>query len=391
MSEADAAPLRLLLGATVEATVRHFMLDQAEYLQAEGLDVHIFCSGCACETPGADSPGSATKVQLYDIDMRRDVSVVHDVRSLRAIHRLVKELSPDVLMVGTPKAGLLAMLAGALAGVSVRIYVVRGLRLEGLTGLAALISRLTERVACHLATHVLCVSPSLGDELIARRITDRQRVVVLGAGGSNGVRTEHFRPPTALERDLARRMARVPTEARVVGFAGRLTPDKGVDDLTAAVRAAHTLNPNVHLLIAGAADTVHPLPVQSELALAEPWCTRLGQLEDMRAFYWALDAFCLPSLREGMPNVNLEAAACGLPVITTRATGCRDSVVDGVTGFVVGVHEPDQLARTLSMILGNAHLSAAIGEAGRQRVVDDFDQRRVWARTLSFIREAGGR
>lgn len=371
-------------------TARHFMIRQAEDFQREGLDLHIFCDGCTNEAIYR-SVSTSSGVRLHDVPMSRDVEIARDVRSFRAIRRLMKYVDPDVLMVGTPKAGLLGILAGAVAGVRVRIYIVRGLRLESLSGPSAFFNLQVERIVCRLATHVLSVSPSLRDELVVRRITRRDRVVVLGSGGSNGVDTKYFRPPTESERAFARRTLGVPPGAHVVGFAGRLTPDKGVDDLLAAMREVSFADPRAHLLIAGTVDSVRPLSKKSQLAFSAQWCTPLGHLEDIRTFYWALDVFCLPSYREGMPNASLEAAACGLPVITTRATGCRDSVIDGETGVLVDVGAPDQLASAIMAMLDNADLAELMAKAGRARTVDDFDQHGVWRRTLEFIQRAAGR
>jgi len=108
----------------------------------------------------------------------------------------------------------------------------------------------------------------------------------------------------------------------------------------------------------------------------------------MNQFYWSLDIFCLPSLREGMPNVNLEAAACGLPVVSTNATGCRDSVVDGVTGLLAKPSDPEELLVALSRLLNNRSLRNAMGIESRTWVVQHFDEREVryalniWLRTL---------
>ena len=104
----------------------------------------------------------------------------------------------------------------------------------------------------------------------------------------------------------------------------------------------------------------------------------MTDVTDVVDLYRAMDIFCLPSLREGFPNVVLEAAACGLPVITTTATGCRDSVRPE-TGWVSCAGDPHDLARCLIAALTNPGARSAMGTAGREWVERDFERRHIQA------------
>jgi glycosyltransferase involved in cell wall biosynthesis len=97
----------------------------------------------------------------------------------------------------------------------------------------------------------------------------------------------------------------------------------------------------------------------------------------MPEFYAALDIFCLPSHREGFPNVNLEAAATGLPVVTTTATGCIDSIRTGVDGILVPPRNPDALALAIEELVRDSSLRHTYGQQGRDRVIELFDERRI--------------
>lgn len=379
-------PQRILLGATSVTTVDHFVAEQASFLAGHGLQIHIFCDGCS-NTTQQDTGGG---VFLHHVPMRRSFSPIPDIRSLIRIVRLTHQLQPDTIFVGTPKAGLLGLIAGVVVGVSRRVYLVRGLRLEGLHGLARRVSHLSELVSFSLASEVVCVSPSLRDELLKLGRVKASKVKVLGAGSSHGVDTTHFRPPSPHERRESRETLNIPHDAEVIGFAGRLTPDKGIGVLLSAVSRMREQRPDSQLilLIAGKEDETQPLSASVKTRFSQPWCQLVGDQHDLQSFYWALDLFCLPSFREGMPNVNLEASASGLPVVTSSATGCRDSVIPGITGQTVEPGDVEALIDSLLELLAAPGKRAVLGVNARQFACANFERSKVNSLYLEFLKES---
>jgi glycosyltransferase involved in cell wall biosynthesis len=104
-----------------------------------------------------------------------------------------------------------------------------------------------------------------------------------------------------------------------------------------------------------------------------------GERVDLPPVYAAMDVVCLPSYREGLPVVLMEAAAMAKPVVATNIRGCRDVVTDGVTGLLVPPHDPEALARALLQVLRDADLARRMGQAARVRAETVYDQRRVFA------------
>jgi glycosyltransferase involved in cell wall biosynthesis len=96
---------------------------------------------------------------------------------------------------------------------------------------------------------------------------------------------------------------------------------------------------------------------------------------------------CLPSLREGVPKVLIEAAACGRPIVTTDAPGCREIVRHGENGLLVPVHNSIALADALRVIALNADIRMTMGRRGREIVVAEFSSERVIGETLGVYRE----
>jgi len=267
----------------------------------------------------------------------------------------------------------------------VRVYLLRGLRLEGQQGLAAAISWIAERLTCSVASAVLSVSSSLRDEVSRRRIVAQDKVVVLGQGSSKGVDPQKFHPVPESERRVARRALGFDDSDLVVGFVGRLTADKGIGCLVRAIELLRDHHPHSKLLIVGEADEASPLQVHETHILSKPWVFRLPYVDDLPAAYQAMDVFCLPSIREGFPNVSLEAAASGVPVVTTFATGCRDSVIDGETGLLVPSHDPVALGEALNQLLASAALRRTMGERGRKWATSQFDQSLVWGAVAEWL------
>jgi len=176
-------------------------------------------------------------------------------------------------------------------------------------------------------------------------------------------------------------------DALVVGFAGRLNRDKGLGWLKEAMEDLVTQVPEAELWVAGGIDG----DSGSSTALTEPqqpWCHILGHVDRMPDFYKAIDVFCLPSLREGFPNVNLEAAATSIPVVTTDATGCIDSVADGESGLVVPKRDASALAMALATLLTDPALRRRMGTAGRRRVLAAWRSESVWQRTAELLQQA---
>ena len=383
-----AAPTRrIVFGTTVPVTARFFLVDQMKFLAGHGWKVHLVTS------PGVDLDairailGGSDGITLHEIQMERRPSVGQDIAALRAWVRVLREVEPDVVMVGTPKAGLLGVIAARWAGVRNRIYLVHGLRLEGMAGLRAVIAAVAERAACMAATQVVCVSPSLKAAMVRRRLVNPLKCRVLADGSPNGVDLVRFHPPSPLDRYAARRLFGIPAGSYVVGFAGRLTSDKGVADLLAAMEVVREGCPEALLIVAGAQDSAAPLPEATTHLLSRSGVREIGHWEDMPTFFHALDLFCLPSYREGMPTVNLEAAASGVPVVTTSATGCIDSLVDGETGRVAPMRDPTALARVICELHADHSMRARMGLAGRAWVEARFPQQTVWRAQLRFLND----
>lgn len=350
---------------------------QLAYMRERGFDVSVIASPDPRMAMVAEREG----VRVIELPMERAISPLADLATLRRLVRTLRELRPEIVNAGTTKAGLLGMLAAKIAGVPVRVYVLRGLRLETQRGARRALLTGTERIATACSNWVVCNSESLRGRFVGMGIGRAEETSILGNGSSNGVLAESF-IATPARRELAeaeRRRFGIPDGAPVVGLVGRLAGDKGVDALLPVLRVASRARPDLHLLLVGDFDEADLPPAELVDALrAHPRVSITGYVDDPAPYYLLMDVLVFPSLREGFPNVPLEAACAEVPVAGYRATGTVDAVLDGETGTLVELGDTDALGEAIGAYLTDGATRVAHGRAARERAERDFSPQRVW-------------
>jgi glycosyltransferase involved in cell wall biosynthesis len=309
------------------------------------------------------------------VPIKRTISPWADVVSLVRLWWLLTVRAPDLTEFSTPKAGLLGSIASLMAGVPRRVYLLRGLKLESTTGLKRQILLVTEKVAAMCSQVVLCNSESMRSEALALGIAQADKLKVLGNGSSNGVDLARFSPGPS---DVRERLG-IPAGAPIVGFVGRLTKDKGVPELIEAFVAILKRVPDAHLLLVGWFDAAEDALDQSVRKRIEkhPRIHCTGYASDTAPYYRAMDVMVLPTWREGFPNAVLEAAATGIPVVTTLCTGSRDSVIPEVTGFLIPPGYPEAISEAVLKLLLNPERRMRMGAAARRWVLEHYTNERV--------------
>jgi len=351
---------------------------QGAYLKERGFDVHCISS------PGEllDKFAQREGVPVYPVTMHRAISVGADAVAGIRLLGLFRRLRPDIVHGTTPKAAALALIASRILGVPVRIYHAAGLRWWTLTGARRRLTMLGEKIGCSMAHLVICASPSVREAMVAHGLCPAEKAVVLGSGHTNGVEVEHRFNPERFDADTLTRMRAqfgIPAGAVVAGFVGRLVRDKGIEELAAAWQLVRDQVPSLHLLLVGHFEKWDPVSQEARHLLeTDPRVHLAGWLEDVIPAYAAMDMCVLPSHREGLPTVALEANAMRLPVIAADAIGSVDAVVDGVTGRLVPVDNAEALAAAIRRYADDPELRGRHGDAGRERVCREFSRPVIW-------------
>jgi len=353
------------------------MQGQLQYLRDNGFDAMVISPAGKQLEQAACIEG----VSAIEVPMVRKIAPLSDLVTLWRLWCIMRALRPTITNVGTPKAGLLAGFAAWLSRVPCRFYTLRGLRFETTKGLTRRILVCADRLSCRLAHRVICVSKSVRDKAIASGLAGRERTVVFGSGSSNGVDVSHFEPTPKMTRHAAelRSELGIPWHAPVVGFVGRLTRDKGVPELAEAFLRLSEAFPNLRLLLLGPFEDEDPLPVETRRFLqTHPNVISRGLIDDPAPYYPLMDVLVLPSHREGLPNVLLEAQAAGIPVVAAGATGNVDAVIHGETGLLFPVGDIGALAERVTRLFSDRALANKLALAGQDRIKREFRQVDVW-------------
>ncbi len=370
---------RLVFVTTVPITLEAFFRGQFVYWKQKGFEV------IATSSPGTELEALRDRepVTVFPVRMIRGLSPISDLLAILRLYWLFKRLKPEIVHASTPKAGFVGMIAATLTGVPVRVFTLRGLMSE-MDGRLKAVLRWMEKLTCWLAHAVTANSRSVAKMSVNNRLCDQEKLLVLGHGSSNGVdASDVFNPENTLITctNALRAEYGVPESAKVIGFVGRIVKDKGIFELANAWVTLRRKHLDSYLMIVGKPEARNEALRRviddwehDERVVFTEWVPR----ERMATHYGIMDILALPTYREGFPNVVLEAAAMGVPVVATRVTGCLDAVVDGVTGTLVPAKDPVALADAIEKYIVDPELRRQHGQAGRIRALNDFRPEMIW-------------
>lgn len=337
--------------------------------------MHVACSDSEYINEYARNQG----FEYITTPVNRSISIKDDIGSIIRLCKYIRSNKIDIVVGHTPKGGLLGMVAAWLSGVPNRIYFRHGLVYETSYGLKRAILKNVDRLASACATKVVCVSPSVLRRSTEDHLASKNKQIILGEFGTcNGVDTLGQFNPSLLDQTRLKCLRKdlgIKSGDFIIGYSGRLVRDKGIIELVNAFGRLENAD-NCKLLLVGMFEQRDALPTEIQKRIKDD--VRIiytGFVNGGMEYYYSLmDVYVLASYREGFPTGVLEAQAMARPVITTRVTGCCDSIVDGVTGLFAD-NDADDLRDKIDEIRLDHKIN---GENGRRWVVDHFDSRSIW-------------
>lgn len=318
--------------------------------------------------------------------VRRSLNPIRELFLIAWLARCLRRERADLIHAFTIKPAIYGSLAARLAGVRASANAVAGMGYVFTSDdVLATALRPAVRALMRLAFDDASARLILQNEddlawFRAQRVVDNTRIRLIPG---SGVDLKRFSPGAA---------DRGSGQFRVL-LAARLLWDKGVGEFVEAARRLKSSGAAAQFLLAGNPDPGNPAAVP-EAAIRgwerEGLVEWLGHVDDMPALLSTVHAVVLPSYREGLPKTLIEAAACGLPLVTTNAPGCREVVTHGVDGLLVPVRDAGALAAAIAMLESDPDLAARLGAAAKNKALEYFDERIVIEKTLSVYRELLG-
>lgn len=321
-------------------------------------------------------------VKSHAIEIQREISIFKDFKSLILLWFFFLKNKPQLIHGSTPKAGLLAMIAGFFARVPVRMYYVHGLRYQGTVGFKRKMLIKFESLSCLFATHIFAVSQGVQKAMIKDSVTEKPIQIIFN-GSVNGIDTVFFSPTNPSIPDLKTKFG-INKNDFVYGFVGRIVRDKGIEELVNSFLDINKNYPNTKLLlIGGFEDKLDPIGnTLKEEIFTNKNIIFAGFQKDVRPFLKMMDVFVFPSYREGFGVSIMEAAAMNVPSIASDIIGCNEIIKSGYNGLLVPPKSKKELLIAMAFVLKNPDIISQMKCVCRQHVIDSYDQAKVWDATL---------
>lgn len=366
--------MKICYVTTISTTVKAFILPVLAHLKENtDWEISVICS---------DDPSLQELlpegVRYIPVKMERGISL-SGIGAMVKMIRIFRKEKFDLVQYSTPNASLYASLAAWLARIPVRLYCQWGIAYVGFHGLKRKIFKTIEKLVCSLSTWI--EPDSFGNLRFshAEGLYPEDKGSVIWNGSASGVNLTKFDISNkALWRKQIRQKLGLDDHATVLGFVGRITGDKGVNEMFTAFQKILQTYPHAYLMLVGSMEKAESVDeALYDWARQESHVLFCGYTNVVEQYLSAMDIYLLPSYREGFGSVVIEAEAMGLPVIVSDIPGPTDAMVRNETGLVVPVKDADALAEAMEKLIQDAALRETYGAAGQTFAAGKFEQKKL--------------
>lgn len=362
--------------------LRYLLPGQMRFMAANGFDVLMISAD------GKELPEVIENEQCRHliVPMTRKITPFQDLRCLFKLIRIFRKEKPDIVHTHTPKAGLLGMLAAKYCGVKARIHTVAGLPLMVEKGSKYRLLKFIEKLTYSAATQVWPNSDSLMRFITEKKLCKIQKLHIIGSGSTNGINLERFNT-VALDENiitLIKQQINFRQENKYLLCIGRLVKDKGIVELIHVFKQLQKSNDQLILVLVGEYEkALDPLPADTLNEIdSDPSIIHVNWTNQVEYYMHIADLFVFPSHREGFPNVLLQAAAMGLPVICSHITGNIDIVTNNETGLIFESGNEEQMLKLLLYALAHPQQMQDMAKQLKQYINENYRRENIWQNML---------
>ncbi len=315
-------------------------------------------------------------IAIENLD-RKGTNPLKDIRLILELRRIYRRENIGLALHYTIKPNIYGTFAAKLSGTKA-ICTVTGLGYSFLAN--NWVSRLARKLYKYAFRNAAFVAFQNNDDrllFIDSKIVHKDKTLLIRGSGIN---CDYYKP---LDKS-------VQSEQFIFLFVGRLLLDKGIKEFLAAAEKLKGDFPNTHCQIVGKIDTDNPSSISKteiDSAQLNNFVQYFGPSDQVLEYIRNADCVVLPSYREGLPRVMLEAISMAKPVITTDAPGCRDTILDGENGIMIPIRDSEALHNAMKkMVSFDEETLKKMGSSGRELALREFDEKIVFEKYIDLIK-----
>lgn len=366
---------------TISLTIRSFFIPQLQYLADNGFDVTVICSP---DDKLQNELGQ--KVTFIPIEIPRGISIGGSWKAIRELTRIFRNEKFDIIQYSTPNAALYASIASKHIKCKVRNYHLMGFRYLGANSVGKSVLKEIEKFTCKNSTSIECVSKSNLEIGVQEKIFPKDKATVVWNGSTGGIDLERFnyKMRETYRREI-REIYSISENEFVYGFVGRITRDKGVNEILEAYQQIK----DTKLMLIGPNEGIDTLDYHFyQKSLKDKRIIYTDSVKEVEKYFAAIDILLLPSYREGFGNVVIEAGAMGTPAIVSNIAGPIDTSIKDKTAFWVKPKDVQELKKSMEFCVMHKELVLKMGLQALDYATANFSQdilnKKILERKLSF-------
>ncbi len=362
---------------TISATLSSFVVETAKYIHDNtDWDITFICN----YDPDFEK-SLPDYIHYIPVFMERGISIL-GIKAMFEMKKIFKREKFDLIQYSTPNASLYASIAGKLTRIPVRLYCQWGMVFVGFSGIKRWIFKQEEKFVCKLSTWIEPDSKSNLDFAHSEKLYSPNKGAVIWNGSASGVSLDKFDISKKDEyREKIKNEYNIPKNAFVYGFVGRITRDKGINELLSAYKQIK-FEDSYLMLIGNEEIDDHIDENLYNWSKNDDHVIYTGATNIVEQYLSAMDCYILPSYREGFGMGVVEAEAMGIPVIVTNIPGPTDAMIDNETGIVVKKADVETLKTAMLKMKNDSKFCIKCGNNSINFAKNNFEQKQLFHKIL---------